>query len=58
MLRRLCLQWLRYGETATVPLRLLMLARLIKNGLTLTQELVFNMLGVRREGGTETAGPR
>jgi hypothetical protein len=38
--------------------RLLMLARLIKNGPTLTQELVSNMLGVRREGGTETAGPR
>ena len=35
-----------------------MLARLIKNGLILTQELVSNMLGVRREGGTETAGPR
>ncbi len=35
---------------------LLSLDRLTGNELTMTQELIANMLGVRREGGTEAAG--
>lgn len=35
---------------------LLSLDRLSDNNLTMTQELIANMLGVRREGGTEAAG--
>jgi hypothetical protein len=35
---------------------LLSLDRLEENNLTMTQELIANMLGVRREGVTEAAG--
>ena len=35
---------------------LLSLDRLASNELTMTQELIANMLGVRREGVTEAAG--
>jgi hypothetical protein len=35
---------------------LLSLDRLLSNQLTMTQELIANMLGVRREGVTEAAG--
>jgi CRP-like cAMP-binding protein len=35
---------------------LLSLDRLSSNSLTMTQELIANMLGVRREGVTEAAG--
>jgi Mn-dependent DtxR family transcriptional regulator len=35
---------------------LLSLDRLSDNNLTMTQELIANMLGVRREGVTEAAG--
>jgi Mn-dependent DtxR family transcriptional regulator len=35
---------------------LLSLDRLASNELTMTQELISNMLGVRREGVTEAAG--
>ena len=35
---------------------LLSLDRLTSNSLTMTQELIANMLGVRREGVTEAAG--
>jgi hypothetical protein len=35
---------------------LLSLDRLASNQLTMTQELIANMLGVRREGVTESAG--
>ena len=37
---------------------LLSLDRLRTNELSMTQELIANMQGVRREGVTEAAGPR
>jgi Mn-dependent DtxR family transcriptional regulator len=39
-----------------VPLAAVKLDRLASNDLTMTQELIANMLGVRREGVTEAAG--
>jgi CRP-like cAMP-binding protein len=39
-----------------VPWLLLSLDRLASNELSMTQELIANMLGVRREGVTEAAG--
>jgi len=45
-----------YESEAKLQHALLSLDRMASNELTMTQELIANMLGVRREGVTEAAG--
>src|SRR5580765_7691249 len=45
-----------FAGPATMPVLLLSLDRMETNALVMTQELIANMLGVRREGVTEAAG--